>query len=77
MGLLLIPSTNVDFYPYKVCPQYSDCYRYTSYVDEDGRCMVYLVSAENDPALTFAFTMSVMAAAGGCIASIFGIVPGC
>jgi hypothetical protein len=26
--------------------------------------MVYLVGAENDPALTFAFTMSVIAAAG-------------
>jgi hypothetical protein len=39
--------------------------------------MVYLVGAENDPALTFAFTMSVIAAAVGCIASVFGIILGC
>jgi hypothetical protein len=39
--------------------------------------MVYLVGAENDPELTFAFTMSVIAAAGGCIASVFRIIRGC
>jgi hypothetical protein len=51
----------MDYYPYEVCPQYSDRYRHTSYVDEDGRWMVFLVGAENDPALIFAFTMSVIA----------------
>jgi hypothetical protein len=74
-GFVDYPSTNMDYYPYEVCPQYSDRYRYASYVDKDGRCMVYLVGAENDPALTFAFTMSVIAAsAGGCIASVFCII---
>jgi hypothetical protein len=36
-GFVDYPSTNMDYYPYEVCPHYSDRYRHTSYVDEDER----------------------------------------
>lgn len=73
------PSENVDlpYGPYDY-PIVDVCRESENYGKQnDGRCSVYLYGAQGDPALTFALTMSIIAAFVGTVASVLGVVPGC